>query len=246
MDEQPNLDDKKTELAVIVAKGMLGAIVSRLGGGLVGGIVVDIVASVIPNQRVDRIVEFLEIFQEKVADIKQDVLEQKMKTEEFIDLLEDGMWQAARALTRERKEQIAALLKYSLYHGEHSHIQQKHLLSLLNQLNNAQIIILKSHSFRGRSDEQIAFCERHKSVLAPPIPHLGSGSTVDIDNYALHESFVNDLRRLALIESSFKEPKKGEVPQFDAKTGTLKAGQTKITPLGRLLLRYIDMTEQGS
>ena len=39
----------------------------------------------------------------KVEHIDQDLLEQKMRTEEFADVFEDGAFQAARALTDERK-----------------------------------------------------------------------------------------------------------------------------------------------
>ncbi len=80
MNDKPNLDDNKTDFAVAVAKGTLGAIPG------VGGIAAEIVGTLIPRQRLDRIAEFLEILGEKVAGVERDMLEQKMKSEEFIDL----------------------------------------------------------------------------------------------------------------------------------------------------------------
>lgn len=55
---------------------------------------------------------------------------------------------------------------------------------------------------------------------------------------------MNDLQRLGLVEARFKKPKKNELPEIDLKTGMVKVQSTRITHLGRLLLRYIE-TEEG-
>lgn len=73
----------------------------------------------------------------------RDLLERKMRAEEFVDLFEDGAFQAARALTDEREEHIAALLENSLSSSDLGHLQEKQLLSLLGQLDDAELIILK-------------------------------------------------------------------------------------------------------
>jgi hypothetical protein len=45
---------------------------------------------------------------------------------------------------------------------------------------------------------------------------------------------------LGLLRRRFKTFKKGEVPEYDDKTGMIKAVGHEITPLGRLLLKSID------
>lgn len=203
----------------------------------------DVVYNLIRKQRLDRIDEFLEILNEKTLGFEREILEQKMKTAEFIDLFEDGMWQVARALSRERKEYIASLLKNSLEYEDLNHIEQKKLLSLLNELNDAQIIILKSKEFLYQSEAQQAFYNLHREVLQPPLVTMQS-SEEEADQSALYKALVNDLQRLELIETTFKKPKKNEFPEFDMKTGMVKAQSSRITRLGRLLLRYIDMEEK--
>lgn len=235
MEQKPNLDETKTDLVVSLAKGALGAV------PVVGGIVAEVIGTLIPRQRTDRIAEFVEILGEQVKKIDRDVLDQKMKTAEFIDLFEDGAWQAVRSLTRERKEKIAAVLKHSLYGGELSYIQEKELLSLLNELNDVQLIILKAKA-TGYANDDEEFYERHREVLQPPSVHLGSEES-EFDNAALHRAFVNDLHRLGLLETTFKKPRRNELPEFDLKTGMIKAQFSQITRLGRLLLRYIDVDD---
>lgn len=163
MEERPNLDETKTDLAVSFAKGVFGAV------PYIGGIVAEVTGTLIPRQRLDRVTEFLQILDAMVTELQREVLEQKMKTEEFIDLFEDAVWQAARARSRNRKEWIAAVLKHSLYEGEINHIRSKELLALLNELNDAQIIILKSKSFELPGPAQEAFYEQHRAVLQAPL-----------------------------------------------------------------------------
>ncbi len=243
MDETPNLDDTKADLARAVGSAVGKVVVGTLAASImgipvVGGVAAEIVGSLIPNQRLNRIADFLEILGEKLKDLDADVRDQRMKTEEFVDLFEDAMWQAARALTRERKEEIAAFLKHSLYHGELDHIQEKTLLSLLNQLNNAHILILRYHSSFSTYSEKQAYLERHRNVVEPPRAVYGDPEE-DVNRYALAKNYRSDLQRLGLLRPKFDTPRKGEIPEFDPETGAVKAKSFDATRLGYLLLHYI-------
>lgn len=68
------------------------------------------------------------------------------------------------------------------------------------------------------------------------------GSTqAELDKHAIYMSYTDHLVRLGLLRPRFRKPKKGELPEFDEKTGMLKASGYDVTPLGRLMLRYIDL-----
>ena len=176
MEQKPKLAETKTDVALAVGtavgKGAVALAFSLLGIPHIGETAAEIVGTLIPDLRKNRIVEVVEIHADKLKDHDADIREQKMRTAEFLDLFEDSMWQAARALSRERKEQIASFLKHSLYHGELDHIQEKTLLSLLNELNDAQIIMLKYHAFYSNTEERQAYYERHRGVLIPLLPLL--------------------------------------------------------------------------
>ncbi len=107
-DERPDIEQNEVDLAVGAWAVTLGYMPA------VGPIVAELFRNVIPNQRHDRIADFLRILDDKLSSLEEDFLREKMRTEEFVDLFEDGAYQAARALTDERKERIAALLKNSL------------------------------------------------------------------------------------------------------------------------------------
>ena len=246
MKEISNLAETKTDVVLAVGsavvKGSVALAVSLLGIPHIGEVAAEIVGTLIPDLRKKRLVEFMEIFADEVKDLHADVREQKLKTEEFLDLLEDSMWQAARSLTRERKKQIASFLRHSLYHGELDHLQEKTLLSLLNELNNAQIIMLKYAAFHGNTEQRRAYYERHRDVLVAPSPVLGA-SDEDVDRFAVHRVYRRELQRLGLLQAKFKKPKKGELPEIDIQTGMVKEESLAITRLGHLLLRYIALDE---
>lgn len=198
------------------------ALLTKAGSGLTGKwwapTVAELLSVVIPNQKIDRVITWVGILEYKLKDIEADVVQQKMRTEEFTDLLEDGVIQASRALSEERKGYIASLLKNSLTDDELRHMQDKRLLELLGQINDAEVLLLQSHTRKTRYDKE--FQERHKSILHPPAAHMNAAQEV-IDQAAMHKQFLSHLISLELLErlnSSYQ-----------------------VTELGRLLLRRIDV-----
>lgn len=228
------LNTNSSDIAVVALKSAVSFVPS------IGSILGEIVGVVIPNQKVDRIKLFAEVLDIKLKDIEKVILETKIKTEEFTDLFEDALVQASRSLTDERREYIANFLKVSLTEDELNHLGEKKLLSLLGQINDSEIILLKFSSFyEGHLKER--FFEEHQKVLETPYVSLQSNRT-EWSKHTIHKSFKRNLIDLGLLEPVYKKIKKGEVPEFDEKTGSLKVSYTKTTGLGRVLLKYIDET----
>ncbi len=228
---------KGTELSTILGKGLVGAI------PFVGPLAAEIVGAVIPNQRLDRIESLLKILESKIKENDKPRIEQRIASPESVDLMEDAFHQASRALSEERKEYIASLLKNSLTDEDLKHIKYKRLLSLLGELNDLEILILKSYIVDHRGHFQFdEFWATHADVLTPPQASLTS-SREENEKHTIFQTHNTHLGILGLIKPRFKKPKKGEFPEFDEKTGMIKAQGYEITELGRLLLRSIDQNE---
>lgn len=227
------MSTKGTDVAAIIGKGLLGAI------PFVGPLAAEIVGAVIPNQRIDRIESLLKLLESKISEEAKPKFEQNIYDPESIDLIEDALIQASRALSSERTEYIASLLKNSLTEDEVKHIEYKRLLSILGELNDLEVLILISKSiYRGQQGFE-EFWDGHKGVLMPPTAHLGAEQE-DIDKHTIYQSNELHLSNLGLLKPKFKKTKRGEIPEFDDKTGMIKAQGYEITSLGRLLLRSID------
>jgi hypothetical protein len=230
-DEQIDVNTNRSDIAAVVLKGLVGA------APLVGPLLAEALGMTIPNQKIERLIRFARVFEDKIKYLEEDTVRLKMKTEEFNDLLEEGVIQASRALTDERREYIASLLKNSITNEKLTHIEEKKLLALLGELNDAEILTLKFYSLM--ADGKRKFAELHSDLFAP-IDMSHGAPEENIDRGALRNSYRNKLMEIRLLEPVYKRPEKGKLPEFDEKTGQLKATSLKATWLGKLLLRYID------
>lgn len=232
MDKEKNdLDVKRNDRVATALRGTLGAI------PYLGPIAAEIIGNLIPNQRIDRIASLLKALESKIDPEEKSKIEARMLEEKSIDLMEDGFLQAARALSEDRIEHIASLLKNSLADEDLEYIAYKRLLFLLGELNDLEVLILKSYS--GNITQQREFRRKHQGVVTEPLVHLGS-SREEVDKHAIYETYKTNLVHLGLLRIRFKKPKREELPEFDEKTGMVKANGHDITSLGRLLLRSID------
>jgi hypothetical protein len=237
-EQEISLETNKEDIMSLFVKSIFGIVPF---GSPIG----EAITAVIPHQKFERMVDFVKVLNYKIKNAERKIEEHELKTQEFTDLIEDALGQASRALSKERLEYIASLLKNSLTDEELGHIEKKKLLSLLGELNDAEIIWLKNYSYSIRSfssEEYKNFYENHKNVLEPIGVTFGSGQE-QVDKDALQKSYKENLLKLGLIKESFKSFKKGELPEFDDKTGKLKATSFNGNTLGRLLLKYIDLKE---
>lgn len=230
-----DLDVKKKDVVASVLKGYLG------GLPVLGPIVAEMIDDLIPNQRIDRIASLLKALESKIDPEKKSEIEARMLEEKSIDLMEDGFLQAARALSEERTEYIASLLKNSLTDEDLEQSAYKRLLFLLGEINDVEVIILKFYS-RNISDYE-KFREKHKDVLIRTIVTLGSPQEV-VDRDAIRETYETNLVSMGLIKPMFNRPWRDELPELDEETGMMKSSGYYITDLGRLLLRVIDQSEE--
>ena len=225
------MDYNKSDIAAILGKGLLGAI------PWAGPLFAEIVDNAIPNQRIDRIASLIKALESKIDEEVRAKVEERILEEKSVDLMEDGFLLAARALSEERIDHIASLLKNSLTDEDLEHLAYKRLLFLLGELNDLEVLILKSHSI-GIAQQQ-EFRRKHQDALTPPIVHLGSPQEV-VDKGAIYETHRANLVRLDLLKMRFRQPRRQELPEFDNRTGMMKANGYEITSLGMLLLRSID------
>jgi hypothetical protein len=231
MDE---LKPNKVDYAALAAKGVAGAI------PFAGGIVAEIIGALIPNQRVDRIVRFLEKLDTRVGRLESEPVKAKLRQSNTIDLIEDAFLQAARALSDERLVYLSVLLAGSITDDSLSYEESKRLLAILSELNDVEVIILASHEGNRLPHRNPDFWERHKAVLAPRAPTMGS-SEREREDAAIHNSYRQHLVQLQLLKPTFRSPRRGEPPEFDDTTGMMKTSGYNLTVLGKLLLRRIEM-----
>ena len=235
-DEEISLRTNASDIKAALLKGIVGA------APVLGPLVSEALVSFIPNQKIDRVIAFVEVLEIKLRHLEEDYLKQKILTEEFTDLFEDALNQASRAMTDDRREYIASLLKNGITNEDLTHIDKKKLLSILGELNDAEVIILKFHTLIG--SRQGEFVEQNRALLAARPATLGSGRDV-IDRETIRMTYTQHLTQMGLLGARYQNVRKGELPEFDDRTGMVKSTGYEVTSLGRLLLHYLDILESG-
>lgn len=219
----------------LAMKGMLGMV------PFVGSLLAEIIGTIIPNQRLDRVTQFAVILDERISQLEldQEYIRSQLDNEYFTDLIEEGMRQAARAISDERKEYIATLIANSLNSDDISYEESKHLLKILGELNDIEIIWLLFYacSFMGGDEE---FRSKHQDILAP-IPVVMSSPQDIEDDQTIQRSYKEHLARLGLVEPQYAADRKTGQLKVKESVGkaTLSISGYKITQMGKLLLREI-------
>ncbi|HCE91634.1 MAG: hypothetical protein A2Z90_20400 [Burkholderiales bacterium GWA2_64_37] len=214
------------------AKAVLGMV------PFAGSLLAEIAGSVIPKQRVDRIADFAARLEARLSHLERDRVSEAVTDEEFTDLTEEALRQASRATTLERREYLARLLASSLSPEAISYSETKHLMRLLGELNDVEVIWLRFFAvptFGG--DEE--FRELHADVLEPRHAYIGS-STKEAEAGAIQESYTEHLVRLGLVDEQIQKDREGK-PEFDRFSGDFKVSYRHTSTLGSLLLRHIGL-----
>lgn len=232
--ENNELENRPVDYVTIAAKGCLGAI------PFVGSLLVELAGNVIPNQRIDRITKFARLLESRLGELERATLQARMATPEGVDLLEEGMRQAAFSLSDERREYIASLIANGIASSDISDQESKHLLRILGELSDVEIIWLRFYADQtiGGDNE---FREKHTSVLDTEYAHMRSPQSVH-DKNSLAKSYKLHLSRLGLLQERLAIDQKTKLLKIDNQGRTEVKGYS-LSSLGRLMLRSIGLPD---
>ncbi|MEL0620994.1 hypothetical protein [Psychrobacter proteolyticus] len=215
------LDLNSKDRLVSVAKAVAGTI------PYVGTLISEILDNVVPNLRFERIVVFLQELDSKVSQVdeKLECFKVNLASEEGVDLLEEGMLQASRSISRERKERLASILEKSLSRENLKYEESRKILNIFRELTDPEIIWLIYYSLEPRLGKgpHSDWVEKHPDVLKP-ISKTITGLNEELENEqlekaALQDSYKETLLRFGLVEASKRT--------------------THMTTLGKMVVEYI-------
>ena len=229
-----DLQQNWVDRSIALAKGIAGLC------PVAGPLVAEAVGSLIPNQRIDRLTQFTLELDKRVKGIEEEKLTERLSKPQMIDLLEDGFWVAARSLSEEKIGYAATVVAEGLTGDQLEYERLKIVLDLVGQLTEPEIITLLSYSRDRYHDHD--WQDQHREILVPGAVNRGS-TDEDIDRSVIHAQIEAKLIRLGLLERNFRLPKKGEPPQFDKETGTLKSSGRELTRLGSIVLLTLKLTD---
>jgi hypothetical protein len=215
----PNLTGRSLGLS----RADIGASILKAGLGWIpfaGPTLTELITDLIPGQRTDRLVAFVKELDARLTEFSKDTFAAHARRPEGVDLMEDGLWMAARALTDERRKAIANLLVTTLTAEELKYAESKKLLQLLNELHDPEIIMLRYFYLLAQGDQRMdAFYDLHEAILQPGSDEVGQPEE-ELARSALYEARKATIKGLGLM-----------APRSD----------THLSRLGFLLLQYIGL-----
>jgi hypothetical protein len=227
------LDQNSTDYVVAAAKAALGMV------PFAGSLLAELAGSVIPKQRIDRLAGFAAALESKVGELHRDAVRAKLTDANFTDLLEETARHAARAVTEERREYLASLFAAGISEERVSFVESKHLLRILGELNDIEIVWLRYHLYP-LLNEDTKFRSKHAHILEPVATTLNSDQE-EIDKEALQNNYLEHLVSIGLLRRPLYIDSKTHGPVVHQATKNWRTQRAEVTPLGRLLLRHIGL-----
>lgn len=235
-------DRPKDSLAPSTSDYVASAVKAALGAvPFVGSLLTEIAGSIIPNQRIDRLVRFAGELEDRLSAVDKDTVRAHLTDENFTDLVEESLRQAARSTTDDRRRHIANVVAGSLTAEDISFIESKHLLRLLGQINDVEVVWLRFYLNQVMQGDA-EFRAKHKGVLAPVMASMSSPRS-EVDKETLQQSYKEHLEQLGLLQERYRFDSKTKLPEFDRSSGRPKTQGYELTRLGRLLLRQLGLQD---
>ena len=232
-----DLKSRSVDYVAGLARGVVGPV------PIFGPLLTEVITVTIPNQRIDRVAKFSEELERRLSQVEKCILEAKISDDNFTDLIEEGIRQAARSLSDERRQYIATLIGNRLTSDDIDYAESKHLLRILDEINDVEVIWLRLYRdpyLDGDND----FRDTHENVLKPVVATLGAPSEI-ITKAALQKSYLEHLCQLGLLEIQYRFDREKGLPEFDLFSGSMEEEGYELTKLGDILLNEIGLGKEN-
>jgi len=186
-----------------------------------GPFLTELITEIVPGQRQERFEDFLRQLHARLGMVEETLLNKRLRRPENVALFEEGAYQAARAISEERRQKIAELVAGGIADDRRDYIESHRVLRLLGELDDAEVIILAGYLQKHREGE---YWKRHANVVEDVGANLQS-SRDELDADTVRKAGRQHLVQLGLLDQ-----------------GAIGGSASiSLNGLGRLLLRRIGL-----
>ena len=217
----------------------IASLIKSIAGAVpfAGTFLTEIIGNVIPKQRFDRLADFAITLSHRLSEIEESVVVEKINEDRIGELVEEATRQAARSTSKERRGYLANLVYCSLTSSESQSNDERHLLRILGELNDKEIIWLRFYAVPWPHHDD--FRGLHQVVLDTPFVRSDASEEI-IRIAAFHESYNDHLISLGLLKQEISDDGENQ-PEFNRSKGRFELKEPTITPLGEMLLAHIGL-----
>lgn len=220
----------------------LTASVVRVGlaaAGPIGAVIAEFATQLLPAQRLDRLHDYVEQLGQRLIGLEEAFQERLKSSAGYSALAEEASLVAVRSPSSERRRDLGALLHNGLGVAEAELDTQMMLLRVLENLNDAEIVILTYYGRVARlaTDQALkSFREKHRGLFLEERPAVNA--TLDEDRrWAVYSNYLRQLEQRGLLQY-LKEVRARRGP--DDLVSPRPHPNMAITEFGVMLLSAID------
>lgn len=241
-----NVRNDKTDETVALVKAGISAIPFPCSG-----VLAEVLTTIIPNKRTERILDFLEKLAEKISEHEALLIKENKFAN---DIFQEAIVSASKSLSEERNMYLAELTKVSLESNETKHSAHKHVLFTLAELTDYEIKVLATFVNKGK----FAASKEFQIKSYAKFDQLKEMSEEEIYEYSLsvaaYDLTIEKLIRLNLLARNprqvrFSSPSLRNERGIEAALNQMQhsylASEPKTTPLANILLRSIGLLEDS-
>jgi hypothetical protein len=174
------------------------------------------------------------------------LLTAQLRSDGAIDLIQEGMRQAAVALSRPRRQSLAALVAEGITDADLEHVYKKRVLQLFGELSDAELLILRglqTHLSQALEEPQYdsEFLRDHANLLYGPRYDI-CASIEELERFVRYESLVRHLVTLGLISlrrDAQRGPGNAYVPPFTRSEVGVIERNYDVEPIGSRILSFV-------
>lgn len=226
-DEMPRTN--ALDILAMAARAGLGAV------PVAGAALAEIVNVLVPNQRSARVEAYIKALAERLDDVVARADAMDLADPWKVDLFEEGAFQAARAITDQRRDYIVSVVSRGLTGNDLATANARTMLNIMKELDERQIIILASH-LPGNDNPDQSFYKKHSAILDVGLPLLGSPPDVR-EKQSFYRFSIGRLVTLNLLHEVFRTDDL-KMPHFD-NAGRPDVLYRMLTRLGAQVLQHI-------
>lgn len=221
---EPSLGSNHADKAAALARAVVG------GVPIAGPFLAEVLTAVIPNQRLDRVEAFLLLLGQELERLSAS---EKASQPASVPVIEEGLSQAARAFTNERRQYLAKCVAHGVNADEQAKLNELKILRMLEEIGDDDLLLLDALDDAKARDKL--------SALQPP-PLRANAPDKERAKGELHQASHRKLLSIGLLSSSpyTDEPRRWRY----GKHGELEEAPC-VSALGRMVLVRVGLRPSG-
>ena len=224
------LRDNGNDHLTASAKAVLGAV------PFAGSLLAELAGVAIPNQRIDRVSRFAAELDRRLAGVEEEIVKKKWDEDEFLDLAEEVVRQAARATSEERIQYLALVLVKAMTDESVKDNERRHLLRILGDINDVEVVWL-AHYASVYVQGIDKFRDTHGEILEQKTYAEFDSDRARLQWSAMRDSYKYHLLNLGLLERELRVNRDNS-PEIDHVSRDFRYNYS-VSTLGLLLLEMI-------